>query len=235
MKFEHKLIPGHLIKRYKRFLADVRLENGDIVTAHCANSGSMMGLKDEGAPVWLSPATNPKAKLDYRWEMVEIDKNLVGINTFLPNKIAEEAIESGMVKELRGYRNLKREVKYGNNSRIDIFLSDSIHGAADCYVEIKSVTLSRVDKCAEFPDAVTTRGRKHLQELSHMVEKGYRSVMLYLVQREDCEAFGIASDIDPAYAQALQEAQSSGVETICYSCKITPEQIILNKALPILD
>lgn len=235
MKFEHKLIRGTLLQRYKRFLADVKLENGEIITAHCANSGSMMGLKEEGSPVWLSPATNPKAKLDYRWELVEADGTLVGINTFLPNAIAEEAILRGAIKELQGYKNLRREVKYGTNSRIDILLSDSSTGSPDCYVEVKSVTLSREQTIAEFPDSVTARGTKHLQELSQMVTEGYRAVMLYLVQREDCSSFRIASDIDPAYGDALQKAHINGVEAFCYGCKITPEQIILKNAVPIMD
>lgn len=233
MKFEHKLIPGVLIKRYKRFLADVQLDNGEIVTAHCANSGSMMGLKDPGNRVWLSPATNPKAKLDYKWQLVKVEDTLVGINTALPNGIVEEAIADGAISELDNYRNLRREMKYGENSRIDIFLSDSREGEADCYVEVKNVTLSRRPGLAEFPDAVTARGTKHLAELTRMVAEGYRAMMIYLVQRDDCAAFQVAGDIDPAYATALGQALDAGVEAACYSCNLSHKEIIVQRRIPI--
>ncbi len=233
MKFEHKLIQGRLIKRYKRFLADIRLENGTVVTAHCANSGSMMGLKDEGNIVWLSPATNPKAKLDYKWELVEVKGSLVGINTAHPNRLVQEAIMDGTITELEGYTNLRREMKYGQNSRIDIFLSDSTHGDADCYVEVKSVTLSRQAGIAEFPDSVTARGTKHLQELAQMVADGYRSVMVYLVQRNDCTEFRVAADIDPTYAAALNTALYNGVEAVCYGCNLTNKEILVKQRIAI--
>lgn len=233
MKFEHELIPATLIKRYKRFLADVKLSDGTLVTAHCANSGSMMGLGEEGNPVWLSPAANPKAKLDYKWELVEVNGTMVGINTSRPNYIVEEAILAGHIKELSGYEKLRREMKYGERSRIDLFLSEG--SAADCYVEVKSVTLSRNTGGAEFPDAVTARGTKHLRELGHMVEQGFRAVMVYLVQREDCVNFSLARDIDPAYAEAFEKARKSGVEMLCYGCKINLKEIYVNQALPIVD
>ena len=172
MKFEHELFHGTLIKRYKRFLADIKLDDGSVVTAHCANSGSMLTLKDEGNEVWLSPATNPKAKLDYKWEIVKVNDILVGINTSLPNKLVETAIIDGTISELSDYENLRREMKYGKNSRIDIFLSDTDANKPDCYVEVKSVTLSRENGVAEFPDAVTSRGTKHLQELSEWIMWG---------------------------------------------------------------
>ncbi|MCP5382202.1 MAG: DNA/RNA nuclease SfsA [Kordiimonadaceae bacterium] len=235
MNYEHDLLSGTLIKRYKRFLADVKLESGEIVTAHCANSGSMMGLKEEGFPVWLSPATNPKAKLSYKWELVQAGDALVGINTSLPNRIVEEAILCGKIAELQGYQNLRREMKYGQNSRIDIFLSDHIGDKPDCYVEIKSVTLSRESGIGEFPDAVTARGAKHLAELGDMTDQGYRSVMLYLAQRGDIEKFRIASDIDPAYADALKTAKKKGVEAYCYICDVTPKAIIVGETVPILE
>jgi len=233
MKFEHKLIPGTLIKRYKRFLADIQLDNGEIVTAHCANSGSMMGLKDAGNIVWLSPARNPKAKLDFKWELVAVDGSLVGINTSHPNGLVQEAITNGTISELAGYQNLRREMKYGQNSRIDIFLSGSLNGDADCYVEVKSVTLSRQKGIAEFPDSVTARGTKHLQELRQMVADGHRAMMVYLMQRDDCAEFRIAADIDPTYASALDAALYDGVEAVCYGCNLSNKEIIVKQRIPI--
>lgn len=232
MKFEHKLIPGALIKRYKRFLADVRLAGGEIITAHCANSGSMMGLKDQGSRVWLSPRTNPKAKLDFKWELVEVDGTLVGINTSRPNALVEQAILDGTITELAGYQNLRREMKYGCNSRIDIFLSGPRSGNKNCYVEVKSVTLCRRENFAEFPDSVTARGTKHLNELRQMVADGHRAMMLYLIQRNDCTSFQLARDIDPAYAAAFRAALNGGVEAVCYGCVLTPKEIIIGKRLP---
>ena len=233
MKFEHKLIPGTLIKRYKRFLADIQLDDGEIVTAHCANSGSMMGLKDEGSRVWLSPQTNPKAKLKYKWELIDVSGSLVGINTARPNGLVQDAITEGTITELVGYQNLRREMKYGHNSRIDIFLSGSSLNEADCYVEVKSVTLSRQKGIAEFPDAVTARGTKHLGELAQMVADGYRAMMIYLIQREDCGEFQLAADIDPAYEAAFYEALNSGVEAVCYGCILNTNEIIVGPRIPI--
>lgn len=234
MKYEHKLFHGTLIKRYKRFLADVKLDNGEIVTAHCANSGSMLSLKDEGNEVWLSPATNPKAKLDYKWEIVKADGAMVSINTSWPNKLVEEAILDGTISELQGYDDLRREMKYGQKSRIDLFLSNHPENA-DCYVEVKSVTLSRETALAEFPDSVTARGTKHLNELKDMVDQGSRSVMLYLAQRSDINKFKVASDIDPAYADALKMAKENGVEAYCYICTVTPSGIKVDHSIPILE
>lgn len=233
MDFPDPLISGRLIKRYKRFLSDIELEDGTIVTAHCANSGSMMGLKDPGSEVFLSPANNPKRKLQYTWELIKVDGSWVGINTALPNKIAAEAIENQNIPELTGYETLKREVKYGENSRIDILLQGE--GKPNCYVEIKSVTLSRHVGIAEFPDAVTSRGTKHLHELSKMVEKGDRAVMLYLMQRTDCSSFQLAKDIDPAYAAAFDEARHAGVEVLCYKCQISQKQIKVDSAIQIVE
>ena len=235
MKFEHELFHGTLIKRYKRFLADVKLDDGEIVTAHCPNSGSMLTLKDEGNEVWLSPATNPKAKLDYKWEIVKIDDVMVGINTSLPNKLVERAILDGTISELQEYENLRREMKYGKNSRIDLFLSEHHEGKPDCYVEVKSVTLSRENGIGQFPDSVTSRGTKHLGELSDMVDLGHRSVMIYLAQRSDLKAFEVASDIDPDYADALIKAKANGVEAYCYVCTITPAGINVDHSIPILE
>ncbi len=230
MKFETDLIKGKLIKRYKRFMADVELENGDVVTAHCANSGSMLSVKDEGATVWLSPANNPKRKLKYTWEIIEIDGCNVGINTGHPNKIVEEAILAGQVSELKGYDSLRREVKYGQNSRIDVLLEDD--DKPKCYVEVKNVTLRRGDN-ADFPDSVTSRGAKHLRELGDMVEEGHRSVMFYLVQRGDCKIMDIARDIDPTYDDELKTAIKRGVEVICYQCDVGTDEIKVTTPLPI--
>lgn len=233
MEFEHKLIRGALIKRYKRFLADILLDNGETITAHCANSGSMMGLKDEGNIVWVSPQTNPKAKLRYKWELVEVAGCLVGINTSHPNRLVQDAITDGTITELEGYQNLRREMKYGQNSRIDIFLSGSSLNDADCYVEVKSVTLSRKKAIAEFPDSVTVRGTKHLKELTQMVADGHRAMMVYLMQRDDCTEFRIATDIDPTYAAALDDALYNGVEAVCYGCVLTNKKIIVTGRIPI--
>lgn len=233
MKFKTPLIKGTLIKRYKRFMADVTLEDGTVVTAHCANSGSMLSVKDEGATVWISPADNPKRKLKYTWEIIEIGGHNVGINTGHPNKIVAEAIEDGIIPELTGYDSLRREVKYGKNSRIDIFLESD--GKPPCYVEVKNVTMKRdlgPDGIAEFPDAVTSRGAKHLVELADMVAEGHRAVMFYLVQRPDCPSFSIAGDIDPEYEAGLVKAQAAGVEVLCYQCRVTPQEIAISSAIP---
>lgn len=223
MKFEEPLVKATLIKRYKRFLADVVLEDGTELTAHCANPGSMMGVMDPGSVVWLSPNRNPKAKLPYRWEMIEVNGGLVGINTSRPNRIVEEAITERQVPELRGYETLRREVKYGRNSRIDLLLE----GPGRCYVEVKNVTLRR-QAFAEFPDARTARGAKHLRELSDMVGQGHRAVMLYLVQRMDCQSFRLARDIDPEYGAAFDAASAAGVEALVYGCRLSRDEITLD-------
>ena len=227
MKFHAPLTEGVLVERYKRFFADVKLKNGKVVTAHCANSGSMLSVKEPGSKVWISPSPNPKSKLDWRWEMIEVTGAKVGINTMHPNKIVDEAIAESRVPELTGYAGQRREVKYGHeNSRIDILLEDP----GLCYVEVKNVTLKRVGQ-AQFPDAVTTRGAKHLRELAQMVKEGHRAVMLYLAQRADCKAFSIADDIDPAYAEELAKAMDAGVEVLCYQCELSETEIRLDKPL----
>jgi sugar fermentation stimulation protein A len=233
MKFPSPLIEGVLVNRYKRFFADVRLPTGEIVTAHCANSGSMMSVKEPGARVWLSPATNPARKLRYTWEIIEVNGGLVGINTGHPNALVADAIAGGHIKELSGYASLKREQKYGKNSRIDILLENP--GKPPCYVEVKNVTLKRdagTDH-AEFPDSVTERGAKHLIEMTDMVKAGARAVMVYLVQRGDCRRFKVAGDIDPTYANELKKALAAGVEAVCYGCEVTPDGITIGKALEI--
>lgn len=237
MQFPSPLTRGTLLRRYKRFLSDIEMDTGETVIAHCANPGSMMGLAEPGSEVWLSPNSNPKAKLDWRWELVRTGGgDLVCINTAHPNRIGEEAIGAGAIPELAGYASLRREVKYGQNSRIDILLEDAARPA--CYVEIKSVTLRRPEgpcpTAAEFPDAVTKRGAKHLAELADMAESGSRAVMLYLAQRNDCDHFRVAADIDPAYATALADARARGVEALCYACDIQPDGIRLDRPLPLV-
>jgi len=231
MKFPDPLIPGRLSRRYKRFLADVELENGEIVVAHCANPGSMLGLADPGSEVWLSPSRNPARKLKYSWELIAVDGHLVGINTSHPNGIVEEAIRAGSIAELTGYAGLRREVRYGRNSRIDLLLEDE--NRPPCYVEVKNVHLKRKPEAAEFPDSVTARGTKHLIELAEAAEAGARSVMLYLVQRGDCDRLEIAADIDPVYDRTLREAMGRGVEALCYSCNVGRETIEVDRRLPL--
>ncbi len=232
MKFETPLIKGTLVKRYKRFMADVELEDGSVVTAHCANSGSMLSVNLPGAEVWISPASNPDRKLKFTWELIRIGETLVGINTALPNKMVSNAILDGTISELSGYAHLRNEVKYGVNSRIDVLLEDG--NKPKCYVEVKNVTLRRDlsnGAPVEFPDSVTSRGTKHLQELSDMVAEGHRSVMVYLVQREDADSFVIARDIDPVYGDALNNAQKAGVEVLCYVCTLSPKEIKVSHSI----
>ncbi len=234
MQFEKPLKPAILLRRYKRFLADVRFEDdaadAEPTTIHCPNPGSMMGLAEPGMRVWLRPAVNPKAKLPFGWELTEIGDSYVGVNTGRPNPLAEAAIKDGLIKELTGYETIKREVKYGENSRIDLLLTDP--DKPDCYVEIKSVTLAR-EGIAEFPDSKTARGAKHLDELANMTKAGCRAVMLYVVQRTDCASFRLAGDIDPAYVEAYRAARTTGVETLCYQCAMSLDGISLDRALPI--
>ncbi len=235
MKFIHPLLKGRLISRYKRFMADVELESGETVTAHCANPGAMLGLKEPGLTVWLSPANNPKRKLKYSWELVETEPgNLVGINTSHPNKLVEEAILADKISPLQNYQTLKREVKYGQNSRIDILLGNHPRNPNEsCYVEVKNVHLLREKNRAEFPDSVTQRGAKHLRELSDMVRQGHRAVMIYLIQRSDVQKFSLAKDIDPAYHQAFTEAVKQGVEAYAYKCDLTRYEVLVTKNIPL--
>jgi len=229
MRFPDPLIRGRLVRRYKRFLSDVELASGEQVVAHCANPGSMLGLADPGAEVWLSPSRNPARKLKYSWELVAAGDGLVGINTGHPNAIVAEALAGDRIPELTGYQNRRREVRYGRNSRIDLLLEQE--GRPPCYVEVKNVTLKRGAEAAEFPDAVTQRGTKHLAELAQMARSGARAVMFFLVQRGDCERLEIAGDIDPDYQSAFTAALADGVEAICYDCHVAPEAIELNHGL----
>ena len=231
MEFPQPLVKGTLIKRYKRFLADVQLSSGEVVTAHAANPGAMIGLTEVESEVWLSPAQNPARKLRWSWELIKVGESLVGINTHHPNSIVAEAISNKLIPELIGYNRLRREVKYGESSRIDILLEKE--NGDKCFVEIKNVHLKR-NKHAEFPDSVTARGTKHLKELSAMVELGHRATMLYLVQREDCTSFQIAGDIDPTYENAFNAARRSGVECFCYCCRLTTKSIYVDRRLQII-
>ncbi|MCK0151819.1 DNA/RNA nuclease SfsA [Marivita sp. S6314] len=233
MRFQTPLVPGRLIKRYKRFLADVALSDGREITAHCANPGSMMGLAEPGMRVWLEPNDDPKKKLKFGWRLVEHDTgHFTGVDTSVPNRMLRTALEHKQVPGLDDFDTLRAEVPYGEKSRIDFLLSAA--GRPDTYVEVKSVTLSRQAGLAEFPDSVTARGTKHLAELTEMVRLGHRAVMLYLVQRTDCSDMSLAADIDPTYARAWHTATQAGVETIAMGCQITPEEVTLGKPVQMI-
>ncbi|MCM5559878.1 DNA/RNA nuclease SfsA [Pleomorphomonas sp. JP5] len=223
MLFPSPLVPARLVRRYKRFLADCRLDDGEEVTAHVANSGSMLGLATPGSRVYLAPSSDPKRKLAWSWQLVEVDGALVGIDTGLSNRIVAEAIAGGRIRALAGYDRLRREVPYGERSRVDMLLEGD--GRPPCYVEVKSVTLSRRPGLAEFPDAVTARGAKHLAELAAVVRGGARAVLLYLVQRGDCHSFELAADIDPTYAAAAGAARAAGVERLVVHADVMPAGI----------
>ena len=226
MRFQTQLVPATLIRRYKRFLADCTLEDGRKVVAHCANPGSMMGLADPGTRIWLEPNDDPRKKLKFGWRLVEHpDGHFTGVDTSVPNRALKTALEARSVPGLEAYGVVRPEQKYGENSRIDFLLQGD--GLPDAYVEVKSVTLSRQAGLAEFPDSVTARGAKHLAELSDMVRAGHRAVMLYLVQRTDCDRFALATDIDPTYGAAYAAARSAGVETLCIGTYITPNSITI--------
>jgi sugar fermentation stimulation protein A len=237
MRFPTPLTEAVLIQRYKRFLADVRLPNGDEITVHCPNPGAMLGLNQPGNRVWISDSGNPKRKLRHTLEIMEVPSPttnaavLVGINTNLPNKLAEEAILAGQIETLTGYSSLRREVKYGENSRIDILLEED--GRPPCYVEIKNVHLVREAGLHEFPDCKTARGAKHLHEMANMVRAGARAVMLYVVQREDGDRLSFAEDLDPNYAEAFQDAAKAGVEAIAIRCDISTQDITARHIIPI--
>jgi sugar fermentation stimulation protein A len=227
MIFKEKLVHGTLIKRYKRFLADIKLDNGVVVLAHCTNSGSMKSCIEIGAEVYLTPVNDSKRKTKFTWEMIKINGDWIGINTGNPNKLAFEAVSEGTIPGLTGYTNVKREVKFGD-SRFDVYAENE---NGKCFIEVKNVTLKE-NQYALFPDAVTTRGQKHLKTLINVKKEGIRAVMLYIVQRSDVEIFAPAADIDPDYAQALKEAVKAGVEVIVMQAKVSPEKIELVKKLP---
>ena len=241
MKFSSPLLHGRLVKRYNRFLADVVLDTGEAITASCPNTGSMMGLTTPGLAVWVSHNDSPTRKYRHTLELVEVPApegkaksgpTLVGINTGLPNRIVTEAISAGKIAPLVGYAALRGEVKYGVNSRIDILLQDPAKGL--CYVEIKNVHLLRQPGLAEFPDSVTARGAKHLDEMANMVAAGHRAVMVYLVQRADAKRFSLAGDIDPAYVEAFTRATRAGVEAIACRCSLTSREIKIKDMIEIV-
>jgi len=224
------LLSGTLIRRYQRFLADVQLDCGTVVTAHCANTGSMMGCALPGSRVLLSVSANPGRRYPHSWELVHADGCWVGINTSLPNRLAREGIETGVIRELAGYDAVRCEVPYGSASRVDLLLSGA---RGVCYVEVKNVTLVR-ERVALFPDAVTARGQRHLQELTEMVRQGHRAANLFVVQREDADAFSPADAIDPQYGRTLREAAQNGVELLAYQALVTPTEIRLARPLPVV-
>ncbi|GAB4539980.1 MAG: DNA/RNA nuclease SfsA [Parvularculaceae bacterium] len=222
MDLPQPLIEGRLRRRYKRFFAEIELDSGEVITAHCPNPGSMLGVLVEGGRVWASRHDDPKRKLKYSWQLAEVEGALVAINTQNPNSIVEEAIRARRMPLFEGYADLRREVKYGAASRIDLLLEDAER--PPCYLEIKNVHLSREAGLAEFPDSVTARGAKHLEELGEMARSGVRAVMLFVVQRSDCNRFCLAADLDPGYAAAFAAAQAAGVEAYCWDCEITKDE-----------
>jgi sugar fermentation stimulation protein A len=237
MRLPSPPVRGALIQRYKRFLADVRLDDGRLITATCPNTGSMLGLTAPGSIVWLSESDKPTRKYRFTWEMVEADlghgPTLVGINTGHPNKLVAEALATRRIRQLAGYPGLRREVNYGRNSRIDLLLECARKGL--CYVEIKNVHLSRRHGLAEFPDCETGRGVKHLSEMAAMVREGHRAVLVFLVQRNDARRFALARDIAPEFAAAFDAAMAAGVEAIALGCRLAPEEIVVDRTLPIAE
>lgn len=229
MEFTTPLIAARLIRRYKRFLADVCLPDGTEAVAHCPNPGSMMDMADEGIKIWLEPNDDPRKKLKYGWRLIEQDDgHFVGVDTGVPNRVVGPALLAHQIAGLPPYDAVRAEVKYADKSRIDFLLSDVV----DTYVEVKSVTLSRTAGLAEFPDSVTARGAKHLEALTQMVAQGHRAVMFYMVQRTDCAALSLAADIDPAYAAAFARATKAGVQVLAYDCEIDPKGVTLRRPMP---
>ena len=229
MDYENKLIAGLFVKRYKRFFVDININN-QIITAHCPNTGSMYGLLKKGNKVWVSKSSNPNRKLKYTLEIIEDQKSKIGINTHSANKIVQHALKNNLIKELKNSLEIKPETKFGKNTRFDFLILNKNFKA---FVEVKNVTLSRNKKKAEFPDAVTSRGLKHINELINASKKGYKIFILYLVQREDCNYFSIAKDIDADYAKALVKAVKNNLNILCYDCKFSSKGIILNKKIKI--
>jgi len=221
---------GRLVQRYKRFFADVVLEDGAEITAHCPNPGAMLGLNAPGLPAWLSRSDAPKRKLTWTLELVEADGALVGINTMLPNRLVAEALAEGAIPELAGYAVHRREVRFGEASRVDFLLEHP--DRPPCYVEVKNVHLRRGGTLAEFPDCVAARSAKHLRELTAVRAAGARAVQLFIVQRTDCDRFAACADLDPAYAAGLIAAAGAGVEVLCYRCDISPTAIRIARAIP---
>tara|TARA_Y100000816_G_scaffold224804_1_gene169716 strand:- start:104 stop:805 length:702 start_codon:yes stop_codon:yes gene_type:complete len=227
MNFDNKLIPGLLIKRYKRFFADVRVNN-QVLTVHCPNTGSMHGLLDEGNKVWISKSNNPKRKLKYTLEIIEVKKTKVGINTHSTNKIVHDALQNNLIKGFNNNMDIKPETKFGANTRFDFLVSSKKYQS---FIEVKNVTLSRKRNLAEFPDAETLRGLKHIGELIKASKKKFKVYILFVIQRNDCNSFSIAKDIDPNYANALSKAVKNNLKILCYDCKFSPKGIKLNRQI----
>ena len=227
MNFENKLISGLFVKRYKRFFADIKLKNKTVI-AHCANSGSMMGLLSKNNKAWIMEASNKKRKLKYTLQMLKTDGAMVGVNTHLTNKIVNHALENNLIKDFSKRVKIKNEQVFGNNTRFDFYLED---GGKKIFLEVKSVTLKRKDKTAEFPDSVTSRGTKHLNELINATKKGFKAYLLFVIQRNDCDKFEIAKDIDPVYSKTLIKALKNKVKILCYDCKFSSKGIVLNNKI----
>jgi sugar fermentation stimulation protein A len=229
MNFENKLISGRLIKRYKRFFVDIKINN-KIITAHCPNTGSMYGLLKEGNKVWLTKSDNPKRKLKYTLQMIESDYSRVGVNTHLTNKIIHHALKNNLIKEFEKNIQIKPETKFGNNTRFDFLVTKK---KTKTFIEVKNVTLSRFKGLAEFPDSITSRGLKHINELLKASKKGYKIYIIYLIQRNDCKSFKIAEDIDPEYSKSLSKAVKKKLNVLCYDCKFSSKGIKLNRKVKI--
>ena len=227
MNFDNKLIPGLFIKRYKRFFVDVRVNN-QILTVHCPNTGSMHGLLDQGNKVWISKSNNPKRKLKYTLEIIEVKKTKVGINTHSTNKIVHDALQNNLIKQFNNNIDIKPETKFGANTRFDFLVSSKKYQS---FIEVKNVTLSRKRNLAEFPDAETLRGLKHIGELIKASKKKFKVYILFVIQRNDCNSFSIAKDIDPNYANALSKAVKNNLKILCYDCKFSPKGIKLNRQI----
>ena len=227
MIFKEKLISGEFVKRYKRFFADVKIKN-QIITAHCPNTGSMYGLLNSGNKVWVSKSNNPNRKLKYTLEIIEKNRSKIGINTISSNKIVHHALRNNLIKEFKDIKQIKPETKFGTNSRFDFLI---LNNKDNIFLEVKNVTLSRKEGIAEFPDAVTTRGLKHINELIKANKKGYKIFILFLIQRDDCSSFSIANDIDPDYSKALGKAVKNKLNILCYDCKFSSKGIEVNNKI----
>ena len=225
MNFEDKLISGQFVKRYKRFFVDVKID-GKIITAHCPNTGSMYGLLKKNNKIWLTKSNNPNRKLKYTLQIIQDKKTKVGVNTHLTNKIVLEALQNNLIKEFDKTIEIKPETKFGNNTRFDFLVTEN---NLKSFIEVKNVTLSRKKGVAEFPDAITSRGLKHIRELIKANKKGYKIYILYLIQRNDCKSFKIADDIDPEYSDSLSKAVKKNLNVLCFDCKFSPKGIILNQ------
>ena len=227
MKFNETLIAGKFIKRYKRFFVDVKIGNEKVV-AHCPNTGSMMGLLKKGNNVWISKSNNPKRKLKYTLQIIEDQKSKVGINTHLTNKIVFEALDKRAIKNFENLDKIQSEVKFGKNTRFDFLITEKYKKT---FIEVKNVTLCREKKIAEFPDAITSRGSKHIQELLEANKKGYKIYLFFVIQRNDCNKFKLAKDIDPEYCELLLKAVKKNLKILCYDCKFSPKGIELNREI----